>query len=128
MGMLEDWDPYHLWMVMYTKYEEPGEDFYFYCYDCIYYNNIGYSDIKNGNGYSVLVAYLSPFVNLTQQEIITNTTEASVYNSTITGANSTLMSTLINNDDDSDELATSVFNNYCVSGVHIQKRHEKNVG
>lgn len=37
LGMLEDWDPYHMWMVMYTRYEEPGDDFYFYCYDCLYY-------------------------------------------------------------------------------------------
>lgn len=35
------------------------------------------------------------------------------------------MATLIDNDDDSDKLATSVFNNYCVSGIHIQKKTVK---
>jgi hypothetical protein len=47
--MLEDWDPYHMWMEMYTKYVEPGENFYFYCSDCVYYNNIGKSEL-HGSG------------------------------------------------------------------------------
>ena len=62
LGMLEDWDPYHMWSAMYTRFVEPGDDFYFYCFDCIYYNNVGRNDLQSG-GYLVLVGWLNPFTN-----------------------------------------------------------------
>ncbi len=60
--MLEDWDPYHMWSAMYTRFVEPGDNFYFYCFDCIYYNNVGRNDLQSG-GYSVLVGWLNPFTD-----------------------------------------------------------------
>jgi hypothetical protein len=115
--MLEEWDPYHMWMAMYTRYVEPGDDFYFYCYDCVYYNNVGRSGLPSGQGYSVIVAWLNPFTDAGSTHPI-----VSLANSTITGENSTLVDNWTNDPSSSLAVATTVFNNYCVSGIHVQKR------
>ena len=88
--MLEDWDPYHLWLATYNRYLE--DDSYFYCFDCVYYKNIGNNGLKNGLGYSVLVAYLNPLTDSSDVEPI----PVSLANLTITGEDSTVSNTWVN--------------------------------
>lgn len=115
--MLEDCDFYHMWMVIYTEYQLPGDDFCFYCYDCVYYANIG-SNLSARTSMSVIVAWLSPFTDAESIPLI-----ISLANSTITGENSTLIDTWPNDPSGAQAVAESVFNNYCISGIHVQKRH-----
>jgi len=38
LALVEDWDPYNLWLVSITDgNKDPGDEYYFYCYNCIYY-------------------------------------------------------------------------------------------
>jgi hypothetical protein len=120
--MLEDWDPYHMWMAMYTRYIEPGDDFYFYCYDCVYYNNVGSAGLTAGVGYSVLVAHLDPFTSDQPIPISPANITTTPANLTITGENSTVSDAWVNDPSNSQAVATYVFNNYCVSGIQVQKR------
>ena len=60
MIMLEDWNPYRRWLTMASITSDPGEDYYFLCYECFSFMHVALNPKKEDEkaGYNILVASL----------------------------------------------------------------------
>ena len=105
--LLEDWDPYTLWMTIASGGVEAGEEFYYSCYNCTVYTAVNPNELKK-EGYNIMVLWIEP-----QYAVMANTTITEDYE---------MIQGYANSPTSAQEIVTEIFENYCVFGVMTTKR------